>query len=172
MFKFKLHFHFILAVLIGAMNSSCGGTNQNRPSPLTIDSIQISNTHLRIEYSSPAVKKRKIWGELVPYGEIWRTGANKATFIATDNDIKIEKHLLPAGKYSIFTIPTDSTWTIILNKDWDQWGAFNYNKKKDVLRLQIHPQKSDFHERMTFTWKENALHFAWEELSYRLKIDT
>jgi len=172
MFINRIQTLIFLSAAIVSLGSSCDGNKEKRPSPLTTDSISIGETQIKIEYSSPAVKKRKIWGELVPYGEIWRTGANRASFIDTNKDIKLENHLLPAGKYSIFTIPTDSTWSIIFNEDWDQWGAFNYMENKDAFRIKVKPVKSSFDERMKFTLTENELKFDWEELEFSLKLQT
>lgn len=150
---------------------SCTSDNEkNRPSPPASDSTQIGDTRLSINYSSPGVKKRKIWGELVPYGEIWRTGANKATYLTTSDDILINDKKLNAGKYAMFTITTDSIWTIIFNEEWDQWGAYNYDPKYDVLKLAITPKKSDYTERMTFTFVDEGLKFEWENLYYILQI--
>ncbi|MEQ8552526.1 MAG: DUF2911 domain-containing protein [Cyclobacteriaceae bacterium] len=148
----------------------CTPSKEKRPSPLANDSTSIEGVQLTIEYSSPAVKKRKIWGELVPYGEVWRTGANKATFLTTSADVYIEDKLLLAGRYSIFTIPSDSTWTIIFNEDWDQWGSYNYDIDKDAFRISLIPTVSSFDERMKFYFEEDYIRFDWEELSYRLKI--
>lgn len=172
MFKFRLFELLLIFISIFLLNSSCTGDSEKRPSPLTQDSISIGETSLHIEYSSPSVRKRKIWGELVPYGEIWRTGANKASFLSTNHDIRLEDHLVPAGRYAIFTIPTDSVWTIIFNEDWDQWGAYNYDESKDLFRLKVYPQKSSFDERMKFTFESNAIRFDWEEITYELKIET
>ncbi|MAE84625.1 MAG: hypothetical protein CMB80_17935 [Flammeovirgaceae bacterium] len=172
MFKNRILDTFIASTFVVAFCCiSCSGKKEKRPSPLVVDSIQVENTTIKIEYSSPAVRKRKIWGELVPYGEIWRTGANRASFIELDGDLVMEGKKIPAGKYSIFTIPTDSSWTIIFNEDWDQWGAFNYNQELDIIRWNIYPQKSSFDERMKFTLDNNALKFDWEELSWSLQFE-
>jgi len=171
----KIRSHIGLAVLafsLGLLTTSCNSKAEHRPSPPASDSVQVNGVSINVEYSSPGVKKRKIWGELVPYNEIWRTGANKATFLNTSGDIRINGETLPKGTYAIFTIPTDSTWTIIFNEEWDQWGSYNYNQNKDIFRLIVTPSKSDFDERMKFTLTKNALTFDWEELSYKLTIDT
>lgn len=172
MFKFRPHI-FSTLVLVSSvlLEVSCSRKEEKRPSPLAADSTTIEGVKITIDYSSPGVKKRKIWGELVPYGEIWRTGANKATHLSTSADILVNGQKLEAGKYAIFTIPTDSTWTVLFNSEWDQWGAYNYDPTKDALRLTIHPRKSDYTERMTFSFKEEYLQFEWENLYYRLKLD-
>lgn len=172
MFKFRPHTTLLLIICIACCGASCSGKKEKRPSPLTADSVSIGDTKITIEYSSPSVRKRKIWGELVPYDEVWRTGANKATYLTTNKDIEIEGHYLPTGRYSIFTIPSDSSWTVIFNEDWDQWGAYNYSEQNDVFRIQVFPQKSSFDERMKFVFEDGSLRFDWEELSYSLAITT
>jgi hypothetical protein len=122
-----------------------------------------------IAYSSPAVKGRTVWGDLVPYGKVWRTGANEATTFTTNKDIEIQGHILPAGKYALFTIPEASEWTWIFNADWDQWGAFKYDESKDILRLKVEPQASSvFYERMTFHVEEESVLLNWENLQISL----
>ena len=171
MFNFKLQATLIISLAILLTCLSCAGDKEKRPSPLTSDSISIGDTDLSIHYSSPSVKKRKIWGELVPYDEVWRTGANKATYINTNKDIKIEEKLLPAGRYALFTIPSESDWIIVFNEDWDQWGAYNYDSNKDIFRIKVFPQKSSFNERLKFVFEDSTLRFDWEELSYSLTIN-
>ena len=98
---------------------------------------KIGAATINISYSQPAVKGRKVWGELVPMGQVWRTGANNATVFETDKDIKVEGQALKAGKYALFTIPNEKEWTIIFNKKSDQWGAYNYSDKDDALRVKV-----------------------------------
>jgi len=108
-----------------------------RPSPLAIVSAKYKDTYLKITYSQPQKKGREIFGSLVPYGQVWRTGANEATEITTTKDIFINGKLLPAGTYSLFTIPDKEKWTIILNKEPGLWGSYNYNVKMDFVRFDI-----------------------------------
>jgi hypothetical protein len=96
-----------------------------------------------ITYSRPNVKGRKIFGGLQPYGEVWRTGANSATAIDFSEDVILEGHKVPAGKYGLFTIPGENEWTIILNKTWKQWGAYTYKQSDDVLRFTVKPMNVD-----------------------------
>lgn len=95
------------------------------------------NTYLKITYGQPQKNNRDIFGALVPYDQVWRTGANEATEITITNDIVINGHSLKAGTYSLFTIPGQEKWTIILNSDLGMWGAYNYNPKTDVLRFDV-----------------------------------
>lgn len=108
-----------------------------RASPTMIAHTKLGDTYLKVTYSSPRKRGRVIFGELVPYGEVWRTGANEATELTTTGDIEIAGHRLPAGTYALFTIPEQDKWTIILNRELGQWGAFRYNPEADVLRFEV-----------------------------------
>lgn len=107
-----------------------------RPSPTAIASVRYKDTYVKITYCQPRKRGREVFGKLVPFGEVWRTGANEATEITLTKDIFINGTLLLAGTYSLFTIPAQDQWIIILNKDLGQWGAYNYNSKMDVLRFE------------------------------------
>jgi hypothetical protein len=111
-----------------------------RPSPLALATVRYKDTYVKITYSQPHKRGRQIFGGLVPYGEVWRTGANEATEITCTRDIIVQGKLLPAGTYSIFTIPNAESWTVIFNKDLGLWGAYNYNPKMDVLRFDVQVQ--------------------------------
>lgn len=163
-------FTSLFALVIGSVLISCNTDSNKRPSPIAADSTSINGASVKIVYSSPAVKERKIWDGLVPYNEVWRTGANEATFLKTEKDIKINGKMLPKGSYALFTIPTDSSWTIIFNKEWNQWGAYNYNANLDVFRLNVLPKQSAFSERMKFEFQNNQLIFKWENISYSLEL--
>jgi hypothetical protein len=111
-----------------------------RPSPISIVSARYKDTYLKITYSQPHKNGRVIFGKLVPYGEVWRTGANEATELTITQDIQINSTALKAGTYSLFTIPDKESWTIIINKDLGMWGAYNYNIKTDVMRFTVPSQ--------------------------------
>jgi hypothetical protein len=108
-----------------------------RPSPLNIASVRFKDHYVKITYSQPQKKGRKLFGDLVPFSKIWRTGANEATEITTIRDIQVGPIILKAGTYSIFTIPELEKWTIVINADVGLWGAYNYNVKKDVWRFDV-----------------------------------
>lgn len=114
-----------------------------RPSPLAITSIRYKDNYIKITYSQPQKKNREIFGDLVPYGQVWRTGANEATEITTTKDIQLQNYTLRAGTYSLFTIPEKEKWTIIINSDVGLWGAYNYNPQKDVLRFEVPVQSAE-----------------------------
>ncbi len=140
-----------------------------RVSPKATVTQVIGLTKVTLVYSRPGVKGRKIWGGLVPYGKVWRTGANEATTIAFTDDVTINGHPVKAGKYALFTLPEPDEWTVILNSQWDQWGAFNRDPKKDILRFKVKPQTGPHVEWMRFTFEnltpESAeVVLAWEKL--------
>jgi len=145
-----------------------------RKSPPAEVSGKLGSIGILINYSRPSVDGRTIWGDLVPYDEVWRTGANEATYLEITNDILIEGKKLKAGRYSLFTIPGEKEWTIIFNSKWKQWGAHTYNKKKDVLRVNVIPEKSEKTEVLTFSIKakgnEGQIILKWDELMIPIKI--
>ena len=150
-----------------------------RPSPKASVSTTVGVTDVTIHYNRPGVKDRKIWGELVPYGEVWRTGANENTTITFSTPVKIGGKELPAGTYGLQTIPTEGDWTVIFSKDAELWGAFNYKPENDALRIQAKPQTADFRERMTFDIEDVTDNSAqvvlhWEKLKvpFTVEVDT
>lgn len=109
---------------------------------------------------------------LTPAGKVWRTGANEATVFETSRDVKIEGKTLPAGKYSIYSIPGEKEWTLIFNKTWNQWGTI-YKAEEDVLRVTVKPGKTDkFTEMMTFNIdKGGKVSLAWAETQVDFKVE-
>tara|TARA_B100000945_G_scaffold285758_1_gene256270 strand:- start:408 stop:911 length:504 start_codon:yes stop_codon:yes gene_type:complete len=149
---------------------SCG--SKQKPSPPVTLEDNVGNTSIVIKYNSPRVRERSIWGDLVPYDKVWRTGANEATTIKTSEDIIIYDSLLEKGEYSFFTIPGKDNWTIIFNNISKQWGSYDYDSNQDVLRLKVVPfQSNKFFENMTFSIEDNRIIFNWENLSFSLKIE-
>lgn len=115
----------------------------NRVSPPATATSTISENTVTINYGSPRVKGRVIWGGLVPYGEVWRAGANEATTIEFTKDVFIEGQPLKKDIYGLFLLPTENDWTVIFNLDEKQWGAFKYNAAEDALRVNVKPAKTD-----------------------------
>ena len=107
------------------------------PSPKKEMKGNIGEAEIKIIYGSPSLRGRSIGKELASYGKLWRTGANEASSFEVSQDITIDGKTLKAGKYGLFTIPDTENWTVILNSDWDMWGAGNYDEAKDVLRLEV-----------------------------------
>jgi Protein of unknown function (DUF2911) len=109
-------------------------------SPPCLVRNQIGTTTVEIQYGRPGVKGRKVFGGLVPYGEVWRTGANSATRITFSGDVRFGGADVTAGTYALFTVPDKTSWTVILNKAADQWGSYGYDEKQDVTRVQVQPE--------------------------------
>jgi hypothetical protein len=150
-----------------------------RPSPNATVSQMVGVTEITIKYSRPGVKGRPVWGSLVPYGEVWRTGANENTTIKFSTPVKIDGHELPAGTYGLQTIPTAGEWTVIFSKDANEWGAFSYKQADDALRIQAKPQPAEFRERMAFEFDDVTDTAAkvvvhWEKLQvpFTVEVDT
>lgn len=141
-----------------------------RASPPATATGQVDGATITIDYSSPSVKGRKIWGDLVPYDQVWRAGANEATLFSTDKDIKVDGKSLPAGKYSLYAIPGENEWTIILNSQTGQWGIKNdgsttEDPAKDVLRVTVKPMKAKkFTEQLTYTVDRKGFALVWENV--------
>lgn len=121
------------------LSAQTDGVNFPAASPACTLKQRVGLTDIEIVYSRPGVKNRTIFGGIVPYGQVWRTGANQATKITFSTPVKLEGHDIPAGTYALFTIPGENEWTIIINKDANQWGSFQYNQKDDVVRFQVTP---------------------------------
>lgn len=123
-----------------------------RVSPNASVSQTIGVTEVEINYGRPSVRDRVIYGDLVPYDEIWRTGANEATTISFSSPVQIEGEPLDAGTYALFTIPGQDTWTIVFNENPEQWGAYEYDSNEDVLHVEVTPESADMREMLTFTF--------------------
>ena len=155
----------LTALVVGA------GFAQEKASPAKVAEGTVAGSKITINYSSPAVKGRVIWGELVPLGHVWRAGANEATTFTTSKDITVEGQKLPAGTYSFFIIPVEGQSTFIVNKVAKQWGAFNYDSKEDVLRVNVASmQTSTMEERLVYEVKPDSFEIRWENAKAAAKI--
>ncbi|MCW3162771.1 DUF2911 domain-containing protein [Chryseobacterium oryctis] len=129
---------FLIAVCISA---SALGLAQDysvpAASPRQIVEQQFSMSKIKIDYGRPGVKGRKIFGELVPYGQVWRAGANSSTKITFGQSVNFGGKVVPAGTYGLFIVPTEKEWKVILNKDFQQWGAYTYDPKQDVVDVTV-----------------------------------
>ena len=138
----------------------------------------IGDTHIHINYSSPGVRGRVIWGGLVAYYEVWVTGAHKATSIQFSGDVEIKDEIIPAGKYAFYTIPGEKEWTIIINKNWDQHFADNYDETEDVLRVTVVPeqlaaiQENLVYEVMPTEENKGTISMSWAKIKISLEIRT
>jgi hypothetical protein len=138
----KQKFTFTLAILLLAgMSAFAQQIQMPQASPSAKIAQKVGLTDVTVDYSRPSTKGRKIFGELVPFGEVWRTGANGATIISFSTDVEIDGKKVPQGQYAIYSIPGKSEWTIILSKDTKLWGAIGYDSKNDLMRFQVEPNK-------------------------------
>jgi tetratricopeptide (TPR) repeat protein len=136
---------------------------------------RIGITDITISYSRPLVKGRPIWGKLVPYNEVWRTGANENTIIKITDDVTIEGKPLAKGTYALFTIPGENQWTVIFSKVHTAWGSFTYNQADDALRVTVKPQATEPREAMTFDFDDVKADSAvatlrWEKIAVPFKV--
>lgn len=132
---------------------------------------KIGASNVKIVYCQPSAKGRKVMGELVPFGKVWRTGANAATTIEFDKPVKVEGKDVAAGKYSLFTIPGETEWTIILNKVHKQKGTDDYNEADDVLRINVKPTKTDTAiETFNIAVVKDAVQLKWENTAVAFKV--
>ena len=148
-----------------------------RPSPSATLMQTVGLTDITIKYSRPGVKGRAIWGALVPYDKVWRTGANEATTIAFSDDVTVEGQKLPKGTYSLHTQPGRDQWTVIFNSVADQWGSYSYDAAKDVVRINVKPQTAEHREWLMFEIPEMTTDTAkvvlrWEKLAVPFTVDT
>ena len=132
----------------------------------------IEGVDVTLEYGRPNVKGRTIWGGLVPYGEVWRTGANEASTFTIDKDVMVEGQELAAGTYGVFTIPGESEWVVIFNKVPNQWGAMKYDEAEDALRVTVEPEAAEFVETMEFEIDGSDVVLRWESLAVPVTIAT
>lgn len=132
---------------------------------------QIGGADVTVNYGSPSVKGRTIWGDLVPFGEVWRTGANEATSIELSQAVSIEGQSLAAGKYGLFTIPKEDGWVIIFNEVAEQWGAYDYDEDKDVLRVEVSSAaNAEKAETMDFAIEGEAIVLMWDNIKVPFKV--
>lgn len=166
-------FVLFLSILMISSGVIAQKDKATRPSPPATAMNTVDGLDIKIDYSQPAVKERAVWGELVPYDEVWRTGANEATTIEFSRNVKISGEEVPAGKYSLFTIPNEDSWTVILNSEPKQWGAYKYDEEKDVIRFMVKPEGLDEKvERLTFDVDgEGTVSMMWDELMFSFDVE-
>lgn len=141
-----------------------------RPSPPAIAEETIDGVKIKIDYSQPSAKGRKMLGGIEAYGKVWRTGANEATIFETDKPIKIEGQSLPAGKYELFTIPGETDWVIIFQKYGKQWGTYGYKKSNDILRVNVKAGKTAaFVETFNISVAKDQVVLKWENTQVAFK---
>ena len=161
-----LAFFFMAGSVMGQADKS------KRASPPAKASGKVGNTQVVIDYSQPSAKGREIYGGLVPYNELWRTGANEATTFEVSNDVLIEEQPLAAGKYALFTIPGEKEWTVIFNKNTEQGGTGSYDESLDALRIKAKPKKAkEKMEKLTFDVKNNGkVSLVWADTAVEFQV--
>jgi len=157
----------LIIALLFITSISCAQKSPRKQSDGKIGGVNIS-----IDYGSPYVKNRVIWGKLVKYDKVWRAGANENTIISFDKDVTINGNKLPAGKYGLFMIPKENgDWTVIFNSKSDAWGHFSYKDKEDVLRVHIKPEfVSKNQESLSYTVNEKTIDFSWEKTRLSIPV--
>jgi len=149
---------------------------QPRASQRASVSQRVGLTDITIKYHRPGVKDRVIWGELVPYDQVWRAGANENTTINFSTEVSIQGNVIPAGTYGLHMIPTDSDWTIILSKDYEAWGSFFYIEENDQLRFKTTPKSAGFEEWLSYSFSDvspnsTLVSLRWAKLEVPFTID-
>ncbi|MEM9293058.1 MAG: DUF2911 domain-containing protein [Acidobacteriota bacterium] len=167
----------LLALVVPALVAAQAGPPRVSPAATVSQTVGLST--VEISYSRPFARDREIWGELVPWGEVWRTGANEATTLTLSHDAKIQGKVLRAGLYGVFTIPSEKGWTVIFNSDAAQWGAFQYDSKLDVLRVEAKaeeaPHQEQFHIAIEPKDTESAtvaVHWGTTRVPFTVSFDT
>jgi hypothetical protein len=170
---------FTLTIGLAAAFAQDSAKPQPKPriSPPAKISIALAGSTVTIDYSRPSLRGRKaVGGTLVPYGQVWRTGANEATKLTTPVDLMIGDLSVPAGSYALFTIATADGWTLIVNKTADQWGAFTYDKAQDLGRVPMKMSKPDGTvEQFTMAFhktgeKSATLNLTWENTTASVEV--
>lgn len=162
----------MFAFFLVAGNAMAQSDKSKRASPPAKTSGKVGSTQVIIDYSQPSVNNREIYGGLVPYGQLWRTGANEATTFEVSNDVVVEGQALAAGKYALFTIPGEKEWTIIFNKNTEQGGTGSYDESLDALRVNAKPKKAKKKmEKMTFDIQNNGrVSLVWADTAVEFMV--
>jgi hypothetical protein len=154
-------------------DNSADAEKEQRKSPLRTLEGEINGKKLTIQYGAPSVREREIWGNIAPYDQVWRTGANEATYVDFSEDVNVEGKSLKAGRYSLFTIPKEKgNWTVIFNSEWDlEHGHFQYKPENDVLRVESMPQwTAESQEQLSISIESSGIVVKWEKLILPIQI--
>jgi hypothetical protein len=154
----KIHFSLFTLLIVNFMAA------QGKPSSSKeVATGKINGATITINYGSPSVNGREIWGALVPFNQVWRAGANDATTFETDKELTVEGSKLPAGKYSFFIIPNDKECTIIFNKEAKQWGAYKYKENEDQLRVTVKQEVAKSKtEKLVYVIEKDRVSLNWD----------
>ena len=159
----------IVAVVLQAHSMQSGN---KMPSPPATADVTLKGQQITIAYSRPSMRGRKIMGDVVPYGRVWRTGANEATTLTTPVDLNIGGTNVPAGKYTLWTLPGENGWKLIINKQTGQWGT-SYDESQDLARIDMQKSQTAAVEQFTISWKktgENSADLVLEWESTRVSV--
>ena len=152
--RFSRH-HAVFGAVAATIMTACALGQGNMQSPPGTAEVTLNGKQVTITYHRPSMRGRKIMGGLVPYGQVWRTGANEATTLKSGADLDIGGANVPAGTYTLYTLPSEETWKLIINKQTGQWGT-EYNESQDLARVNMQKQKCPQVEQFTISWKKNA----------------
>jgi len=170
---------FQLCLLLAALSGMSPAQSLVLDLPLQSQRAQVSQrigiTDITINYHRPLVNDRKVWGDLVPYGKVWRAGANINTTITFSDPVTIEGKPLDAGTYGLHMIPNADEWTVIFSKNSTSWGAFTYDEKEDALRVTVKPKAADLHNALTYDFDElkpdsAVVELEWEKVAVPFKV--
>jgi hypothetical protein len=147
-----------------------------RPSQRAVVTQRVGITDITVSYHRPLVNNRKVWDGLVPYGQVWRAGANENTTIAFSTPVSIEGQALEKGTYGLHMIPAADQWTVIFSKNSTSWGSFTYDQKEDALRVTVKPQASDMHEALAYDFDDvkptsAIVTLRWEKVAVPFKVE-
>jgi tetratricopeptide (TPR) repeat protein len=166
-------------MLLASLPASCWAQSFVLDLPLRSQAAEVSQTigitDITINYHRPLVNGRKIWDGLVPYGKVWRTGANVITTVRVSDPVMIEGKPLDRGVYGLHIIPNADAWTIIFSKNSTSWGSFTYDQSEDVLRIEVKPQPAEMHEALTFEFDHlqpdsAVIELEWDKIVVPLKV--
>lgn len=149
-----------------------GCSSEKIASPAQTTDGRIGPVQIEINYGAPSVKGREIFGALVPYNEVWRTGANENTTISFSEPVRILGQEVPDGTYGLFTTPGRDQWMLHLNSEYEEWGAYSYNDQNNILSKTILPKKADsFQEQLLFSIEATSVRLSWADLVLDIPID-
>lgn len=174
--RMLLAFLAVGAMMFGAAESYAQSIlNLPRASQHALVTQRVGITDISVNYSRPLVNKRQIWGKLVPYGQVWRAGANENTTIEFSDPVTVEGKQLAKGVYGLHMIPGENEWTVIFSKTATAWGSFSYKEDEDALRVSVKPQSSEFREALAYDFDEitpdsTLVSMRWEKVAVPFRI--
>lgn len=164
-----------LACTVLLATSSFAQMGKTPPSPAETANVSLNGKSVVVKYGAPSMRGRKVMGELVPFDKVWRTGANEATSFVTETDLKIGGTSVPAGNYTLYTLPGSSQWMLIVNKQTGQWGT-NYDQSQDLARIPMKSAKlSSPQEKMSISFENThggstELHVKWDTVDESVTV--